>query len=80
MKSLYRMCARHALLPASLKIELCNSLPGVLLYRGGFGDVWKREYQGQEVAVKVLRIYATNDLPEVTRVRRSLFPALSLKC
>ena len=70
MKYLYRMCARHALLPASLKIEHYDSLPGVLLYRGGFGDVWKREYRGREVAVKVLRIYATSDLPEITRVSR----------
>ena len=28
---------------------------GEPLYRGGFGDVWKREYCGQEVVVKVLR-------------------------
>ena len=24
---------------------------------GEFADVWKRQYQGQEVAVKVLRVY-----------------------
>ena len=41
---------------------------GVALYRGGFGDVWKREYRGQEVAVKVVRTYANSDLKKITRV------------
>ncbi|KAF9647563.1 kinase-like protein [Thelephora ganbajun] len=67
VKSLRKMCADHALVPSSLKIELCNNPSDVLLYRGGFGDVWKREYQGREVAVKVLRIYATSDLRKVIR-------------
>jgi len=30
--------------------------------------VSKREYQGREVAVKALRVYATSDLQEITRV------------
>ena len=68
MKSLRRMCARHTLVPQSLKIELDNDSTGVLMYRGGFGDVWKRPYQGREVAVKVLRVYNTGDLTVITRV------------
>ena len=36
--------------------------------RGGFGDVWKREYEGMEVAVKVLKTYANSDLQKITRV------------
>ena len=72
------MCARHTLVPQSLKIELCGDPPGVLMYRGGFGDVWKHQYQGREVAVKVLRVYATSDLEKIARVgrQRSLFPRL----
>ena len=27
------------------------------LYRGGYADVWKGEYRGREVAVKVIRLY-----------------------
>lgn len=70
MKSLRKMCARHTLVPKSLKIEWHDDPTGVLLYRGGFGDVWKRSYQGQEVAVKVLRTYATSDLKKIARVGR----------
>jgi len=72
------MCARHTLVPRSLKIESFDDSPGVLLYRGGFGDVSKRTYQGREVAVKVLRTYATSDLQNITRVGcqpRALFSA-----
>ena len=64
------MCARHTLVPTSLKIELGDDPPGVLMYRGGFGDVSKREYQGQAVAVKVLRTYATSNLQNTVRVGR----------
>ena len=62
------MCAGHTLLPRSLRIELRDNPPGVALYRGGFGDVWMSEYGGQDVAVKVLRMYTNSDLPKITRV------------
>ena len=68
MRSLRRMCARHTPVPRSLKIELSEDSPGVLLYRGGFGDVWKHRYQGHDIAVKVLRVYATCDLKSISRV------------
>jgi len=38
------------------------------LCRGGFADVWKGQYQGLEVAVKVLRMYSTNDLRQMRGV------------
>ena len=71
LKSLYKTCAGHTLLPSSLQIELPDSLMGVALYHGGFGDVWKCEYQGQDVAVKVLRRYVYSDLQKITRVSTS---------
>ena len=55
MRSLYKTCAGHNLLPRSLHFELGEDPIGVVLYSGGFGDVWKREYDGRDVAVKVLR-------------------------
>ncbi|KAF9780863.1 kinase-like domain-containing protein [Thelephora terrestris] len=67
VRSLYVACARHSLLPRSLRIELGESLTGAALCHGGFGDVWKREYRGQQVAVKVLKMYESNDLRKVTR-------------
>jgi len=68
VKMLYRTCALHTLFPRSLRIELCDDPTSRILYRGGFGDVSKCEYQGREVAVKRLRIYATSDLQKIIRV------------
>ena len=69
VKMLYNTCARHTLFPGSLRIKLCDD-PTLVLFRGGYGDVSKREYQGREVAVKRLRIYDTSDLQKVVRVGR----------
>ena len=68
LKSLYGVCAGHSILPSSLRIELGGGITGPALCHGGFGDVWKREYQGQQVAIKVLKMYSSNDLRKVTRV------------
>jgi len=62
------MCARNSLVPGSLRIGLCADLMGLPQCGGGFGDVYKHKYQGREVAVKILRIYATTDLRKLTRV------------
>jgi len=35
---------------------------------GGFADVWKGHYQGEDVAVKVLRVYLTSDFERIRRV------------
>ena len=36
--------------------------------------MWKGVYQGQRVAVKVLRVYLTSDLKEIRRVGRLHIP------
>ena len=56
------------MLPRSLQIELCYNPASVAHCRGGFSDMWEGEYRELEVAVKVLRIYATSDLQKITRV------------
>ena len=71
MRSLYKMCARHTLFPTSLRITLRDDPTEVVLFRGGFGDVSKRIYQGREVAVKTLRTYSNSDLQTIIRVRSS---------
>ena len=68
VKSLYKMCAGHTLLPKSLHFELDGDLVGVPLYRGGFGHVWKREYRGREVAVKVLQAHRHGGSRDITKV------------
>jgi hypothetical protein len=68
LKSLYRTCGRHALLPRALKIPVRYDRTGVALYRGGFADVWKGEYCGRDVAVKVIRTYSHCDLQKIVGV------------
>ena len=36
--------------------------------RGGHADVWKGEYRGQDVAVKVLRTYSNRELEKMINV------------
>lgn len=37
---------------------------------GGYANIWKGQYQGREVAAKVLRVFSKNDLARVKRVGR----------
>ena len=68
MKSLYKMCAGHSLLPRSLHFELLEDPMGAVLCRGGSADVSKCEHRGREVAVKALRAHASNNLRDMTNV------------
>ena len=68
LSALCRICGRQALLPKSLQIPLCYDRSDTPLYRGGYADVWKGEYQGRSVAVKVLRVYSTSDFEKITCV------------
>ena len=70
MKSLYKTCARHSLSPKSLQIAACYDPAAVPYSHGGYADVWKGEYGGLEVGVKVLRTYVTSDLKKITYVSR----------
>ena len=56
------------LLPRALEIQALYDRTGAALYRGGFADVWKGEYCGRDVAVKVIRMYSTSDLQKMTAV------------
>jgi hypothetical protein len=38
------------------------------MYNGGYSEVWKGEYQGRAVAVKVLNVYQSSNIDKITRV------------
>lgn len=65
LKLLYMMCGHHALLPSALKVPVCYDQSSHALYRGGYADVWKGEYHGQDTAVKVIRTYSNVELQKV---------------
>lgn len=66
MKLLYKMCAGHVMIPRSLNFELCGDTSGTPLCRGGSADVSRCDYNGQVVAVKVLRMHGS--LQDMTNV------------
>ena len=68
LDTLRKICGHQGLLPRSVQIPLCFNQLGAPLYRGGYADVWKSQYDGRDVAVKVLRIYSTSDYEKMASV------------
>ena len=68
------MCGYHARLPSTLNVLVDYDQTTSPLYRGGYADVWKGKYCGQDVAVKVLRIYSSEELQKVIKVSCWLHP------
>ena len=73
LRILCRVCGQHALLPRSVQISLRYNRINAPRYNGGFAEVWKTEHGGRNVAVKVLKVYATSDLVRITRVGSPVF-------
>lgn len=67
---LSRICGHQTLVPSSLKIPLCYDRTGAPQCRGGFADVWKGQYNGLDVAARVLRVDGTCDLNRIKKVGR----------
>ena len=68
IRPLYRTCGRYALLPKAMGIPTCYDPTGNALYSGGYADVWKGQYLGRDVAVKVIRTFSKSDLGKVIGV------------
>ena len=68
LAALCKICSHHALIPGSIQIPLCYNQMEAPRCRGGFGEVWKGEHKGFEVAVKVLKICPTSDLIKIRKV------------
>ena len=77
LSALCRTCGCLALLPRPLQILAHYYRWSTPLYNCGCADVWKGEYKGRPVAVKVMRVYLTSDLDKIRRVRRSRLNALN---
>ena len=77
LATLCRVCGNQALLPRSVQIPLCYDRTDAPLYHGGFAEVWRGEHQGNEVAVKVIKVYKTSNLVKITRVVFQSFEELA---
>lgn len=68
LRRLYRTCGSHGLLPEALKVSVCYDHTVYPIYSGGYADVWKGEYCGQDVAVKVIRTYSKGNVQKMISV------------
>lgn len=68
LRLLYKTCGHHILLPKALQVLANYDRSSGALCHGGFGDVWKGELSGREVAVKVIRTYLQGELERVINV------------
>jgi hypothetical protein len=62
------ICGCQGLLPRSVQILPCYDPKDKPLASGGSAEVWKGKYQGQDVAIKVLKVCQTSDFDKITRV------------
>jgi len=68
LRFLRNICGCHSLLPKLLAIPVLYDRTKDPLYYGGFADVWKGVSDDQEVAVRVLRLYESDDKERMKRV------------
>ena len=73
LRLLYRTCGHHTLLPSALIVSAHYDRAHNPPCKGGYADVWRGEYRGQDVAVKVLRTYKNRELRRMIKVGR-LYP------
>ena len=64
INKLCKLCSRQRFLPKSMHIADCLNEFSEIRSQGGNADVWEGIHKERRVAVKVLRMYATND-PDV---------------
>ena len=68
LRRLYKICGRHGILPKAMKIPIRYERSGDPRYRSGNADVWKCEYDGRDVAVKMIRTYTSDCLKKIVGV------------
>jgi len=73
LRTLYRICGHQALIPTSLAVPLCYDPAATAQCHGGFGDVWKGQHNGQDVAAKALRVSLAADFKPTRKVSSPRF-------
>ena len=74
-RALRKTCAEVGILPSSYYLDdsEINKLNEVPFASGGYSDVWRASYQGENVSIKAFRVYATDNIKQLTKVL-STFP------
>ncbi|KAG6914468.1 hypothetical protein DXG01_017089 [Tephrocybe rancida] len=68
LHAMIRLSRQSKLFPESLWQEQVSIDGNEAINAGSFGDIWKGVYRGQEVAIKVLRLYQKSDLDDHKKV------------
>ncbi|KAK1218197.1 hypothetical protein PQX77_019135 [Marasmius sp. AFHP31] len=64
-KVILRLSKRSGMFPKCLTIKNVETLNGVPVAGGSFGDVWKGMIAGQTVCLKVVRVYVASDVQQL---------------
>lgn len=69
-RALRKTCAEVGILPSSYyldesQIKKLNEVP---FASGGYSDVWRATHQGDNVSIKAFRVYATDNIKQLTKV------------
>lgn len=68
LRTSWSICGLQALLPKSLQIQLFYDPHNDPAVSSGTADTWKGQHLGQDVAVRALRVYKTDDPGQIRKV------------
>jgi hypothetical protein len=68
MKALIMLSKKSGLYPECLILGHAANRRGDPIARGSFGDVWRGQIRGREVAIKALRVYQRSDAQKLLKV------------
>ena len=74
---LCKTCSRYHTIPRSMHIPDCSK-DSVEAEYGGFANVLQGMYEGRQVAIKVVRVYLTDDLDMIRSVSVLLYTIASI--
>lgn len=74
-RALRKTCAEVGILPSSYnldnnQIQKANAVP---FASGGYSDVWRGSYKGENVSIKAFRVYTTDNIKQLTKVLDTFF-------
>lgn len=77
MGAIFRLSRESGSFPECLFLKDIKMLGRDPVAAGQFGEVWKGQVCGQEISIKVLKIYVKSDVEQFLKVRRSSSKKLS---
>jgi len=74
-RALRKTCADIGILPTSYRLDdnQVEKLNDVPFASGGYSDVWRGSYKGENVCIKAFRVYTTDNTKYLTKVLNFFF-------